>query len=133
MIGRRTLWMRVRAIRARLGPGGKSGSDLGERRWRTSLEFSKGNSAPERLTRSSDDAHDRPVSVDALMRVAEAPAFFPARLSDTFLGGPSAQPALVVALSERHTPRAQDVVCGDGVEIEVGQRKRKDEGLRREG
>src|SRR6266481_8293496 len=54
-------------------------------------------------------------------------------LSDTFLGSPSAQPALVIALSERHTPRAQDVVCGDGVEIEVGQRKRKDEGLRREG
>jgi hypothetical protein len=64
-------------------PGDKSGSDLGERRWRSFLEFSKGNSAPERLTRSSDDAHDRPVSVDALMRVAEAPAsspaFFPAR------------------------------------------------------
>ena len=54
-------------------------------------------------------------------------------LSDTFLGSPSAQPALVIALSERHAPRAQDVVCGDGVEIEVGQRKRKDEGLRREG
>jgi hypothetical protein len=49
------------------------------------------------------------------------------------LGSPSAQPALVIALSERHTPRAQDVVCRDGVEIEVGQRKRKDEGLRREG
>src|SRR5579863_1362168 len=48
-------------------------------------------------------------------------------------GGPSAQSALVIALSERHTPRAQNVVCGDGVEMEVGQRKRKDEGLRREG
>jgi hypothetical protein len=54
-------------------------------------------------------------------------------LSATFLGSPSAQPALVIALSERHTPRAQDVVCGDGVEIEVGQRKREDEGLRCEG
>jgi hypothetical protein len=53
--------------------------------------------------------------------------------SGTFLGSPSAQLALVIALSERHTPRAQDVVCSDGVEIEVGQRKRKDEGLRRKG
>jgi hypothetical protein len=53
-------------------------------------------------------------------------------LQGTGLGSPSAQPPLVIALSERHTPRAQDVVCGDGVEIEVGQRKRKDEGLRRE-
>jgi hypothetical protein len=49
------------------------------------------------------------------------------------LGSPSAQLALVIALSERHTPRAEDVVCSDGVEIEVGQRKRKDKGLRREG
>ena len=31
-----------------------------------------------------------------------------------------AQPALVIALSERHAPRAQDVVGGDGMEIEVG-------------
>jgi hypothetical protein len=54
-------------------------------------------------------------------------------LQGTGLGSPSAQPALVIALSEGHTPRAQDVVCGDGVEIEVGQRKRKDEGLRCEG
>src|SRR5882724_10140571 len=43
------------------------------------------------------------------------------------------QPALVVALAERHAPRAQDVVGGDGVEMEVGQRKRENEGLRREG
>ena len=50
-------------------------------------------------------------------------------LERTGLVGPSAQPALVIALSERHTPRAQDVICGDGVEIEVGQRKRKDESL----
>jgi hypothetical protein len=49
------------------------------------------------------------------------------------LGSPSAKLTLVIALSERHTARAQDVVCGDGVEIEVGQRKRKDQGLRREG
>jgi hypothetical protein len=48
------------------------------------------------------------------------------------LGGTSSQPALVIALSERHTPRAQNIVCGDDVKIEVGQRKRKDEGLRRE-
>jgi hypothetical protein len=53
--------------------------------------------------------------------------------SDTGLCSPSAQPALVIALSDGHTPRAQDVVCGDGVEIEVGQRERKDEVLRREG
>jgi hypothetical protein len=45
------------------------------------------------------------------------------------LGSPSAQSTLVIALSEWHTPRAQDVVCGDSVEIKVGQRKRKDEGL----
>jgi hypothetical protein len=51
----------------------------------------------------------------------------------TDLGCPSAQPALVIALSERHTPRAQYVVRGDGVEIEVGQRKRKDQSFRREG
>ena len=50
-----------------------------------------------------------------------------------FLGSPRAEPALVVGLSERYTPRAQDVVCGDGVEIEVGQRKGKDEGFRGEG
>jgi hypothetical protein len=55
------------------------------------------------------------------------------RPAGTFLGSASAQLAFVIALSERHTPRAQDVVCGDGVEIEVGQRKRKDEGLRSEG
>ena len=36
------------------------------------------------------------------------------------LGRPSAQPALVIALSERHAPCAQDVVGGDGVEMEVG-------------
>jgi hypothetical protein len=54
-------------------------------------------------------------------------------LQGTGLGSPSAQLALEIAFSERHTPRAQDVVCGDGVEIEVGQRERKDEGLRREG
>jgi hypothetical protein len=47
-------------------------------------------------------------------------------LSSTFLGSPSAQSALVIGLAKWHTPRAQDVVCGDGVEIEVGQRKRKD-------
>jgi hypothetical protein len=41
-------------------------------------------------------------------------------LSDTGPCSPSAQSALVIALSDRHTPRAQDVVCGDGVEIEVG-------------
>jgi hypothetical protein len=50
-------------------------------------------------------------------------------LSGTGLGSPSAQSTLVIALSEWHTPRAQDVVCGHGVEIKVGQRKRKDEGL----
>ena len=55
------------------------------------------------------------------------------RTPEIRLGSPSTQLALVIALSERHTPHAQDVVCGDGVEIEVGQRKRKDEGLRREG
>ena len=49
------------------------------------------------------------------------------------LGGLGAQPALVIALAERHAARAQDVVCGDGVEMEVGQREREDEGLRREG
>jgi hypothetical protein len=32
----------------------------------------------------------------------------------------------------RLTSRAQDVVCGDGVEMEVWQREREDEGLRRE-
>jgi hypothetical protein len=55
------------------------------------------------------------------------------RPAGTGLGSPSAQSALVVALSERHTPRAQDVVRGDGVEVEVGQRKRENQGLRREG
>src|SRR5262249_4201313 len=33
---------------------------------------------------------------------------------------PSAQLALVVTLSDRHTSRTQDVVGGDGVEMEVG-------------
>ena len=36
------------------------------------------------------------------------------------LGRPSAQLALVVTLSDRHTSRTQDVVGGDGVEMEVG-------------
>lgn len=44
-----------------------------------------------------------------------------------------AQPALVIALADGHPPRAQDVVGGDGVEMEVGQRERENEGLRREG
>jgi hypothetical protein len=39
----------------------------------------------------------------------------------TPLGSPSAQSALVIALPERHTPGAQDVVCSDRVEVEVGQ------------
>lgn len=54
-------------------------------------------------------------------------------LSDTRLGSQSAQSAFVIALSDRHTPRAKDVVCGDGMEIEVGQGKRKNEGLGLEG
>ena len=41
--------------------------------------------------------------------------------------------SLVIAFSERHAARAQDVVCGDGVEMEVGQREREYEGLRRKG
>ena len=49
----------------------------------------------------------------------------------TRLGRSGAQPALVVALAKRHPPRAQDVVGGDGVEMEVGQREREEEGLRR--
>ena len=49
------------------------------------------------------------------------------------LGRSGMQRALVIALAERHAPPAQDVVSGDGVEMEVGQRKREDEGLRREG
>ena len=81
---------------------------------------------PITLVASGSDGPDGPLS-------ARSCRFGESVLSDTFLGSPCAQPALVVALSERHTPRAQDVVCGDGVEIEVGQRKRKDEGLRREG
>jgi hypothetical protein len=48
------------------------------------------------------------------------------------LGSPSTQQALVIALSEWYTAHAQNVVCGDDVEIEVGERKRKDESLRRE-
>ena len=36
------------------------------------------------------------------------------------LGRPSAQLALVVTLSDRHTSRTQDVVGGGGVEMEVG-------------
>jgi hypothetical protein len=43
-----------------------------------------------------------------------------------------AQPTLVVTFTERHASRAQDVVCGDGVEMEVWQGERKNEGLRRE-
>ena len=43
------------------------------------------------------------------------------------------QLSLIVALADRHAPRAQDVVGGDGVEMEVGQREREDEVLRREG
>src|SRR3546814_14073973 len=46
---------------------------------------------------------------------------------------PRAQPALIVALAKRNAARAQDVVGGDGVEMEVWQREREDEGLRREG
>jgi hypothetical protein len=40
-------------------------------------------------------------------------------LSGAGLGTPSTQLALVIALAQRHTARAQDVVCGDGVEIEL--------------
>ena len=54
-------------------------------------------------------------------------------LPEDRLGRSGAQPALVVALAKRHAPRAQDVVGGDGVEMEVWQREREEEGLRREG
>jgi exosome complex RNA-binding protein Rrp4 len=87
------------------------------------LSSRPGMGSPQAVVRSSATA----VTPPGLLRNLDAT--IPAR----GLGSPSAQPALVIALSERYTPRAQDVVCGDGVEIEVGQRKRKDEGLRREG
>src|SRR5690606_6756326 len=45
---------------------------------------------------------------------------------------PDAQPALVIALSDRHAACAQDVVGGDGVEIEIGDRVGEEEGLRGE-
>jgi hypothetical protein len=51
----------------------------------------------------------------AKMVTAVAAAFKPGYLSRS-----DTQPALVIALSERHAPRAQDVVGGDGVEMEVG-------------
>jgi hypothetical protein len=51
----------------------------------------------------------------AKMVTAVAAAFKPGYLSRS-----GTQPALVIALSERHAPRAQDVVGGDGVEMEVG-------------
>src|SRR3984957_19030220 len=49
------------------------------------------------------------------------------------LARPGPQPALVVALADGHAARAQDVVGGDCVEMEVGQRERGDEVLRHEG
>src|SRR6187551_4043058 len=43
------------------------------------------------------------------------------------------QPAHEIALAQRHTIGAQDVVGGGGVEIEVRQRERHQEALGREG
>src|SRR3954453_21355584 len=45
-----------------------------------------------------------------------------ARVADIGSGVSRAQPAFIITFSERHAPRAQDVVSGDSVEIKVWQR-----------
>ena len=51
------------------------------------------------------------------------------RAIDVKLGRSDPQLSLVIALSDRHSPRAQDVIGGDDVKIEVGQRVREEVGL----
>ncbi len=45
------------------------------------------------------------------------------------LSDPNAQSTLIVALANWYAQRAQNVVSGDGVEMEVRQRERQDEAL----